>query len=57
MFHDNATYSNNNKNNHFVRLSVPVQAYKADVSLALQGKADSKGLESVAALVRSKVYY
>eukprot|EP00904_Undaria_pinnatifida_P008327 jgi/Undpi1/4624/HiC_scaffold_18.g07978.m1 len=31
------------------------KAYKADVSLALQGKADSAGLESVAAIVRSKV--
>lgn len=31
------------------------QAYKADVSLLLQGKADSKDLDSVAALVRSKV--
>lgn len=31
------------------------QAYKADVSLLVQGKADSKDLDSVAALVRSKV--
>lgn len=31
------------------------QAYKADVSLLLQGKADSKDLESAAALVRFKV--
>lgn len=43
-------------NNPFLRNHPTTpQAYKADVSLLLQGKADSKDLESAAALVRSKV--
>lgn len=43
---------------YFMVVAVPAsrsQAYKADVALLLQGKADSKDLDSVAAVVRSKV--